>query len=220
MASSSSMKETAPPRIQPTLGHVERRTRPSGTRTRAMAAKSRPPPKATRARSRPWPTLPCVRCTPRAPSPPTGVAKAAAVDTRRTKGRSTALQAPRRLRTGPESRGPAPDRVAEEERSRDVRRRGEIPKRLWARLQISFTGVRIPLSPLMLAQCRTHGYYRGERCPLCDESGRFVMKDHEVDRIGRMMALILRHQPERFGLSMDGRGWVDLDGFVQAICDG
>jgi putative RNA 2'-phosphotransferase len=71
----------------------------------------------------------------------------------------------------------------------------------------------------MLAQCRTHGYYRGERCPLCDESGRFVMKDHEVDRIGRMMALILRHQPERFGLSMDGRGWVDLDGFVQAICD-
>ena len=71
----------------------------------------------------------------------------------------------------------------------------------------------------MLAQCRTHGYYRGERCPLCDESGRFVMKDHEVDRIGRMMALILRHQPERFGLTMDGRGWVDLDGFVQAICD-
>jgi putative RNA 2'-phosphotransferase len=71
----------------------------------------------------------------------------------------------------------------------------------------------------MLAQCRTHGYYRGERCPLCDEAGRFVMKDHEVDRIGRMMALILRHQPERFGLSMDGRGWVDLDGFVQAILD-
>jgi putative RNA 2'-phosphotransferase len=71
----------------------------------------------------------------------------------------------------------------------------------------------------MLAQCRTHGYYRGERCPLCDESGRFVMKDHEVDRIGRMMALILRHQPEKFGLTMDGRGWVDLDGFVNAILD-
>jgi putative RNA 2'-phosphotransferase len=71
----------------------------------------------------------------------------------------------------------------------------------------------------MLAQCRTHGYYRGERCPLCDEPGRFVMKDHEVDRIGRMMALILRHQPERFGLTMDGRGWVDLDGFVNAILD-
>ena len=69
----------------------------------------------------------------------------------------------------------------------------------------------------MLAQCRTHGYYRGETCPLCDEPGRFVMKDHEIDRVGRMMAGILRHFPERFGLTMDGRGWVDLDQFVDAI---
>ncbi len=44
-----------------------------------------------------------------------------------------------------------------------------------------------------------------------------MMKDHEIDRIGRMMALILRHQPERFGLTMDGRGWVDLEQFVEAI---
>jgi putative RNA 2'-phosphotransferase len=69
----------------------------------------------------------------------------------------------------------------------------------------------------MLAQCRTHGYYRGERCPLCDQSGRFVMKDFEIDRVGRMMAGILRHFPERFGLTMDGRGWVDLNEFVNAI---
>ncbi|HLF16872.1 MAG TPA: RNA 2'-phosphotransferase [Candidatus Thermoplasmatota archaeon] len=69
----------------------------------------------------------------------------------------------------------------------------------------------------MLAQCRTHGFYRGELCPLCDERGRFVMKDHEIDRVGRMMAGILRHFPERFNLTMDGRGWVDLDAFVEAI---
>lgn len=69
----------------------------------------------------------------------------------------------------------------------------------------------------MLAQCRTHGYYRGENCPLCDTPGRFVMKDHEIDRVGRMMAGILRHFPERFGLTMDGRGWVDLEEFVNAI---
>ncbi len=94
---------------------------------------------------------------------------------------------------------------------------GEIPKRLWAGLQIPFTGVRIPLSPLMLANCRTHGNYRGENCPLCDEAGRFIMKDHEVDRIGRMMALILRHQPDKFNLTMDGRGWIDLEDFVEAI---
>lgn len=69
----------------------------------------------------------------------------------------------------------------------------------------------------MLAQCRTHGYYRGEECPLCGEKGRFLMKDHEIDRLGRMMAGVLRHFPERFGLSMDGRGWVDLDEFVDAV---
>src|SRR6185436_20567313 len=52
------------------------------------------------------------------------------------------------------------------------------------------------LSPLpMLAQCRTHGYYRGENCPLCDTPGRVVMKDFEIDRVGRMMAGILRHFP-------------------------
>lgn len=69
----------------------------------------------------------------------------------------------------------------------------------------------------MLAQCRTHGYYRGEVCPLCDEKGRFMMKDFEIDRVGRMMAGILRHFPERFDLTMDGRGWVDLDEMVDAI---
>jgi putative RNA 2'-phosphotransferase len=45
------------------------------------------------------------------------------------------------------------------------------------------------------------------------------MKDHEIDRLGRMMAGILRHFPERFGLTMDGRGWVDLDAFVESIRD-
>jgi len=69
----------------------------------------------------------------------------------------------------------------------------------------------------MLAQCRSHGYFRGELCPLCDDKGRFLMKDHEIDRVGRMMAGILRHFPERFDLSMDGRGWVDLDEFVAKV---
>lgn len=71
----------------------------------------------------------------------------------------------------------------------------------------------------MLAQCRTHGYYRGELCPLCNETGRFLMKDFEIDRVGRMMAGILRHFPERFNLTMDGRGWVDLEEFTNAIKD-
>ncbi len=43
------------------------------------------------------------------------------------------------------------------------------------------------------------------------------MKDHEIDRVGRMMAGILRHFPERFDLTMDGRGWVDLEEFVNNV---
>lgn len=69
----------------------------------------------------------------------------------------------------------------------------------------------------MLGQCRQHGYYRAQACPLCDREGRFLMKDHEIDRVGRMMAGILRHFPERFNLTMDGRGWVDLEAFVESI---
>ncbi len=44
-----------------------------------------------------------------------------------------------------------------------------------------------------------------------------MMKDHEIDRVGRMMAGILRHFPERFNLTMDGRGWVDLDAFIENV---
>lgn len=43
------------------------------------------------------------------------------------------------------------------------------------------------------------------------------MNDTELERIGRIMAGVLRHFPERFGLTMDGHGWVDLNRFVGAV---
>lgn len=43
------------------------------------------------------------------------------------------------------------------------------------------------------------------------------MSDEEIDRVGRLMAGALRHFPDRFGLQMDGRGWVDLDEFVDQV---
>ncbi len=67
-----------------------------------------------------------------------------------------------------------------------------------------------------LWHCRGYGYYRGETCPNGD-NGRFMMKDHEIDQVGRIMAGVLRHFPDRFGLTMDGRGWVDLEDFVHAL---
>lgn len=69
----------------------------------------------------------------------------------------------------------------------------------------------------MLAECQDHGYYREEECPTCGERGKFLMNEEELDRVGRMMAGILRHFPERFDLEMDSNGWVDLGDMVNAM---
>ncbi len=69
----------------------------------------------------------------------------------------------------------------------------------------------------MLKECRAHGYFRAENCPSCGDAGKFLMNEEELDRLGRIMAGVLRHFPERFGLKMDEHGWVDLRGFVESV---
>jgi len=69
----------------------------------------------------------------------------------------------------------------------------------------------------MLAECKDHGYYRGELCPICNEKGKFLMTDKELNSLGRIMAGVLRHFPEKLGVMIDGHGWVDVSEFVEAI---
>jgi len=69
----------------------------------------------------------------------------------------------------------------------------------------------------MLAECADHGYYRGEKCPVCEEKGKFLMNDREVKKLSGTMAGILRHFPEQFDVEMDEHGWVDIDDMVNAI---
>lgn len=69
----------------------------------------------------------------------------------------------------------------------------------------------------MLRECPEHGYFRGERCPVCGEAGKFLMSDEELERIGRTMAGSLRHFPEKFGLSMDEQGFVSMRDFIAAM---
>ncbi len=69
----------------------------------------------------------------------------------------------------------------------------------------------------MLGKCDEHGYYRGETCPMCKNKGKFLMSDRELDSLGRIMAGVLRHFPEKLGVSVDGHGWVDISEFVEAI---
>ena len=43
------------------------------------------------------------------------------------------------------------------------------------------------------------------------------MNDTELDSLGRIMAGVLRHFPEKLGVMIDGHGWVDISEFIDAI---
>jgi len=69
----------------------------------------------------------------------------------------------------------------------------------------------------MLSECDEHGYYRGEACPVCDKKGKFLMNENELNSLSRIIAGALRHFPEKLGLMMDGKGWVDISHLIEAI---
>ncbi len=69
----------------------------------------------------------------------------------------------------------------------------------------------------MLRMCGDHGYFRGPECPICGQEEKFLLSTQEVESLGRIMAGILRHFPERFGLEMDEEGFVDVYRIVSAI---
>jgi len=69
----------------------------------------------------------------------------------------------------------------------------------------------------MIRDCNTHGFFDGHNCPACNNEGKFIMSDRERDILGRRMAGILRHFPEKFDLDMDINGWVDVREMVEAL---
>lgn len=69
----------------------------------------------------------------------------------------------------------------------------------------------------MLKECNSHGFFRDEFCPMCGSEAKFLLNDEEVDTLGRTMAGVLRHFPERYTLEMDKNGWVDLRDFITAL---
>jgi putative RNA 2'-phosphotransferase len=69
----------------------------------------------------------------------------------------------------------------------------------------------------MLRECKSHGYFRGDVCGECGEEGKFLMNEHELNRVGRIMAGVLRHFPDKFGVQMDEHGWVDVQELVMQV---
>jgi putative RNA 2'-phosphotransferase len=69
----------------------------------------------------------------------------------------------------------------------------------------------------MIKECEEHGYFRNESCPICGEEGKFLMSDYEVEKMGRMMAGILRHG--KYDLDMDNQGFVDIRDIIAVAKD-
>ena len=68
-----------------------------------------------------------------------------------------------------------------------------------------------------LRDCREHGSFRGETCPVCGTPGKLLMDDRELDSFGKTMAGLLRHFPERYGIKLDDHGWTKIYPLVPAI---
>lgn len=69
----------------------------------------------------------------------------------------------------------------------------------------------------MIRECRQHGFFRDDKCPVCNSKGKFIMNDREINAVGKIMAGILRHFPHKFGLKMTDMGWVNIYEFIDAI---
>ncbi|EQD32876.1 RNA 2'-phosphotransferase-like protein [mine drainage metagenome] len=68
-----------------------------------------------------------------------------------------------------------------------------------------------------LRSCREDGAFRGEICPMCGDEGRGLMHPDEIEGISRILAGMLRHFPENYGVRMDPHGWVKIYTIVPAI---
>ncbi len=70
---------------------------------------------------------------------------------------------------------------------------------------------------VQLRECEKHGPFRGDVCPICGEEGKFLLNDWELTAISRMLAGILRHFPEKFGVRLDEKGWASIYDIVKGI---
>jgi putative RNA 2'-phosphotransferase len=68
-----------------------------------------------------------------------------------------------------------------------------------------------------LRSCREHGPFRGEICPVCGDEGKGLMHPDEIEGVSRILAGMLRHFPENYGVRMDPHGWVKIYTIVPAI---
>ena len=68
-----------------------------------------------------------------------------------------------------------------------------------------------------LKNCMSHGAFRGPECPACGNQGKLLMRESEIEGVGRIIAGMLRHFPENYGVKLDDHGWVRIYNIVPVI---
>lgn len=68
-----------------------------------------------------------------------------------------------------------------------------------------------------LRTCQRDGPFRGSQCPACGSRGKLLMHENEVEGVGRILAGMLRHFPENYGVKLDDHGWVKIYTIIPVI---
>ncbi len=68
-----------------------------------------------------------------------------------------------------------------------------------------------------LRECYMHGPYRGSDCPACGNESKLMMNEYEIDVLSKILAGMLRHFPDRYGIVLDEHGWVKISTIIPAI---
>ncbi len=68
-----------------------------------------------------------------------------------------------------------------------------------------------------VGNCDTHGFYSGSACPICGSRGKYLLYPDEVEGLGRIMAGILRHFPDKYGIKLSKSGFAHIYSMVPAI---
>lgn len=68
-----------------------------------------------------------------------------------------------------------------------------------------------------LRTCSSHGAFRGPECPACGNRGKLLMRESELEGVGRILAGMLRHFPDNYGVRLDDHGWIKIYNIIPVI---
>lgn len=68
-----------------------------------------------------------------------------------------------------------------------------------------------------LRSCPEDGPFRGPECPDCGKHGKLLMRENEIEGVGRILAGMLRHFPENYGVKLDDHGWIRIYNIIPVI---